>query len=250
MPGVREVFHARFVGHAYPRHTHDTWTLFIVDEGSITYQLDGADHGAWRPVIGVLPPGVAHDGHPGTADGFRKRVLYLETTLLGEHLVGRAADRPAIVDTSLRLRISAVHRVLDRVDDALEAETRMAFIAERIRCHLRDDDHLDPHPRPGITAEALRAYLDDHWSEAVTLASAADVVGASPTHMARSFSRAYGIPPHTYQIGKRIDAARRWLLDGMSPAQVAVAVGFVDQAHLTRHFKRHLGTTPTRFTTG
>ena len=35
--GIREVLHARFTDHAYPRHTHDVWTLFIVDDGAIRY---------------------------------------------------------------------------------------------------------------------------------------------------------------------------------------------------------------------
>src|SRR5205814_2248326 len=38
--GIREVLHARFMSHAYPLHTHDVWTLFIVDEGAIAYDLD------------------------------------------------------------------------------------------------------------------------------------------------------------------------------------------------------------------
>ena len=35
VPGISEVFHARFVQHAYPKHTHDDWTVFIVDDGAI-----------------------------------------------------------------------------------------------------------------------------------------------------------------------------------------------------------------------
>lgn len=63
----------------------------------------------------------------------------------------------------------------------------------------------------------------------------------------RAFSRAYGIAPHGYVTGRRIDRARRLLLAGMSPADTAAMVGFHDQAHLTRHFRRTLGTTPGAF---
>jgi len=48
-------------------------------------------------------------------------------------------------------------------------------------------------------------------------------------------------------LARRIDAARKRLLEGEPPAQVAADVGFHDQAHLTRHFKRHVGTTPAHF---
>lgn len=63
----------------------------------------------------------------------------------------------------------------------------------------------------------------------------------------RSFTHAYGLPPHRYLTGRRIEAARRRLLDGQPIADVAVAVGFHDQAHLHRHFVRHVDTTPARY---
>ena len=55
---------------------------------------------------------------------------------------------------------------------------------------------------------------------------------------------AYGIAPYAYVTGQRVDRARRLLLDGRSASEAAVEAGFHDQAHLTRHFKRVLGTTP------
>ncbi|MGH8944740.1 MAG: AraC family ligand binding domain-containing protein [Acidimicrobiia bacterium] len=55
VPGIREVFHARFVDHAYPRPTHDTWTLFIVDEGVIRYDLERREHGALPPMVSIHP---------------------------------------------------------------------------------------------------------------------------------------------------------------------------------------------------
>lgn len=65
--GVREVFHARFTTHAYPPHTHDVWTVFIVDEGAIRYRPNGADRGAGRDRrIGVTGAGPRHDAETRT----------------------------------------------------------------------------------------------------------------------------------------------------------------------------------------
>jgi AraC-like DNA-binding protein len=44
-----------------------------------------------------------------------------------------------------------------------------------------------------------------------------------------------------------VDLARRLLLAGQAPAEVATAAGFFDQAHLTRHFRRYLGVGPASF---
>lgn len=64
------------------------------------------------------------------------------------------------------------------------------------------------------------------------------------TFVAERLRRHLGIPPHAYVLGRRIDAARWYLLEGRPPGAVAAEVGCYDQAHLTRHFKRHVGTTP------
>jgi hypothetical protein len=72
--GIEEVFHARFVDDAYPQHTHDAWTLLIVDTGTIRYGLDRHEHGTTSRDVTLLPPHVPHDGRTVTAAGFRKRV--------------------------------------------------------------------------------------------------------------------------------------------------------------------------------
>lgn len=83
----------------------------------------------------------------------------------------------------------------------------------------------------------------------VTLREAAELLHAHPGHLVRSFTRAFGLPPHLYLTGRRIDQARRLLLAGQRTAEVAVEVGFHDQSHLTRHFVRHLGISPARYAT-
>ena len=50
-----------------------------------------------------------------------------------------------------------------------------------------------------------------------------------------------------YVLGRRLDAARDRILAGQPLADVAAEVGFTDQAHLTRRFRRFLGTTPGQF---
>jgi AraC-like DNA-binding protein len=245
--GVREVLHARFTDHAYPQHTHDAWTLFIVDDGAIRYDLDRHARGAEPSMVSVLPPFVAHDGRPARDGGYRKRVIYLEPEVLGEDLIGPAVDAPASADPSLRRHVARLHRALAEPDDRLEAETRLAFLAERIRARYVVPDAAAEPQVGGDLAEALRAWLDERLFESVSMADAAVALEAGPTQLARAFAATFGIAPHTYVLGRRLDAARDRILDGRPLADVAAEVGFFDQAHLTRRFKRFLGVTPGRF---
>jgi AraC-like DNA-binding protein len=247
VPGLTEVLHARFTDHVYPSHTHEAWTLLLVDDGAVRYDLDRHQHGASRDEVTLLPPGVPHDGRSQFPDGFRKRVLYLAADTLGAGRVGSAVDRPAFDDAVLRRRLSALHGVLRTEPDPLEAQSRLALVLERLGQHLDRAVVPPADVRDDALADRVRQLLDARLTEGIGLDEAAGLLGVRPTSIVRAFTRRYGLPPHRYLTGRRVDRARRLLLDGAAPAEVAAAVGFYDQAHLTRHFRRMLATTPAAY---
>ncbi|MFD5617891.1 helix-turn-helix domain-containing protein [Streptomyces yangpuensis] len=250
VPGIAEVFHARFTEHAYPAHVHDTWALMIVDGGRVDFALDRERHGAGvSDAVVLLPPGVVHDGRTVTEAGFRKRVLYLDTSVLPERLTGAAVDAPLLADPALRERVHALHLALrERGRDPLEAESRLAFVRERLHRWLAGRAPTAYGVPAAGLAVRLRELLDARVAEGLGLEEASAELGqVHPTHLIRSFRTAYGLPPHAYLTGRRVELARRLLLAGMRPAEAATAAGFYDQAHLTRHFGRHVGTSPARF---
>src|SRR5262249_56027689 len=63
----------------------------------------------------------------------------------------------------------------------------------------------------------------------------------------RQFRRAYGTSPYRYSLLRRLDCARAQLHDHEPPAEVALATGFADQAHLTRKFKSAFGLNPSHY---
>ncbi|GAA2395571.1 AraC family transcriptional regulator [Dactylosporangium salmoneum] len=245
VPGVAEVFHAHFVDHAYPVHVHDAWAVLIVDDGAIRFDLDRHHRGASGAAsVTILPPGVPHDGRAATTHGFRKRVVYLDAAVLPATLSGAAVDAPGLDDPLLRLRIHQLHQALDHPGDELEAESRLALIRGRLREHLDRHFVASAVPRPRRLADELRDLLDANTAAGITLRDAGALLGSHPGHLVRAFTATFGLPPHRYLVSRRIDQARRLLLAGRRPADVAAEAGFHDQAHLHRHFKRHLGVTP------
>jgi len=249
IPGVVEVFHAHFTEYAYPMHVHDAWTLLIVDDGAVRYDLDRHEHGTPHDTVSLLPPHVPHNGSPATPHGFRKRVLYLDGSRLGDDLIGPAVDEPDLRDPVLRRRVGQVHGALARPGDELEAESRLTLVAERLREHLRrrEPGGAGTFRRDPVLARSLRELLDEHVVDGLVLTDAATLLHAHPVHLVRAFSGAYGIAPHQYLMSRRVGRARRLLLAGRNPAEVAAETGFYDQAHLTRHFKKLVGVTPGRY---
>ncbi|MEV7990713.1 AraC family transcriptional regulator [Streptomyces sp. NPDC086077] len=248
--GVVEVFHAHFTEYAYPMHVHEAWTLLIVDDGAVRYDLDRHEHGTPHDTVTLLPPHVPHNGSAATPHGFRKRVLYLDGPLLGDELIGPAVDAPDLRDPVLRRRVGQLHAALRGPGDELEAESRLTLVADRLRAHLRPRlVTTGPRTDPAL-ARRLRELLDERVVHGLSLDEAGGLLQAHPAHLVRAFSGAYGIAPHQYLNSRRVGRARRLLLDGVRPAEAAAATGFYDQAHLTRHFRRLVGVTPGRYRAG
>lgn len=197
-------------------------------------------------------PRYAYPSHPRhvEATGFRKRVVYLEEDAIDVGLVGAAVDHPGWAEAGLRAQVHAMHGVLDQpgddVDAGFEAEVRLALVVEALQQRLTGTTE-PPVRRDRPLAHRLRDLLDARVADGVTLPEAARVLGAHPTHLVRAFGGEFGIPPHRYLTGRRLDRARRLLLAGERPADVAAVVGFHDQSHLTRHFRRLLGVTPAAY---
>lgn len=250
MPGVTEVFHARFIDHEYPMHAHAAWTLLIIDSGAVSYDLERHPHLAVEQVVTLLPPFVPHNGRSATAHGFRKRVVYLDGSLLGAQLIGHAVDEPVIVDPPLRRAVAGLHAALVRPGEEFAAEGRLALVGERLRGHLRDRVQLTPPAGGARLAHRLRDLLDARRVEGISLAEAAAILHAHPAHLVRTFGAAFGMAPHRYLTSRRVDHARTLLLAGLPAREVAATAGFYDQSHLTRHFTRIVGVPPGAYARG
>ncbi len=88
-------------------------------------------------------------------------------------------------------------------------------------------------------------FVHAHLSQELGLDALAQQSGFSPYHFARLFRRTTGESPHQFVLRQRIERARYLLEEARMPlAQVALATGFAHQSHLTQHFKRQLGVTP------
>ncbi|MGJ9411466.1 AraC family transcriptional regulator [Aeromicrobium sp. CF4.19] len=243
VPGVAEVLHAHFTEHAYPAHTHDHWTVLLVDTGGVDYLLGRDGHRAPAGSLTILPPDVPHDGQSARVEGFDKRVVYLDERWLPLDLVARVERDPLVRTQGVRRAVADLHDALGCAGDELESESRLALVAEAIGDQLRRRDRVEHRAAPRV-ARLVRDRLDAALDRPPTLSDLAAELEVHPTHVVRAFAREFGVPPHQYVLGRRLDHARRLLLDGVPAAQVATETGFFDQAHLTRHFRRLLGVTP------
>jgi transcriptional regulator GlxA family with amidase domain len=92
-----------------------------------------------------------------------------------------------------------------------------------------------------------KAYIEQHYKDPIDLDSLAALVGLTRFSLAKQFRQQVGISPYQYVCRVRILNAQTLIKQGERPIEIAGAVGFFDQSHLAKHFKRLCGVTPSQY---
>jgi AraC family transcriptional regulator len=101
--------------------------------------------------------------------------------------------------------------------------------------------------RPGWMGAAVELVRGSS-AGAASLSAVAAEAGVERTHLARTFRRFTGVSVGEYHRRVRLAAAARKLAGTVAPiSRIAFEHGFADQAHFTRHFRRHFGLTPAAY---
>jgi transcriptional regulator GlxA family with amidase domain len=115
---------------------------------------------------------------------------------------------------------------------------------------------VDPRPVEGAADDAKERllawqarkvldHIDRHITSRVLVADLCGLVWRSEAHFSRSFRGTFGYSPHAFVIRRRVQLAAKYMLQTeMSLSDIALGCGFVDQAHLCKHFRVVTGESP------
>ncbi|MER2105217.1 MAG: AraC family transcriptional regulator, partial [Pseudomonas atacamensis] len=202
----------------------------------------------------LLEPGEIHDGHAPTEDGFTYSMLYLDPHWLERELhalfeEAPADSQPGFADTlshdpRLSTAIVQAFHALHDGDLRIVRQTALDGLLASLTRHLDWRKRQDFDPRLPLVAQVARDYLHAHTYEDIGLDDLAQACGVDRFRLTRAFKAAFGLAPHAYLIQLRLAKARQLLARGETPAQVASVLGFADQSHLGRWFRRAYQLTP------
>ncbi|MFF9812482.1 AraC family transcriptional regulator [Streptomyces sp. NPDC014006] len=243
---------ASFDRHVYAPHAHAEYTVGVTLGGLEVIAYRGGRIHSGPGSLVVLEPGEMHTGGPAAPDGgYAYRALYAAPELLGDGVLGDALPHfrePVLHDPELAAALRLTHTELAACPDPLEAESRLPWLLTALaRRHSTARAASDTVPGADRVAAVVRDRLAGELLAPPSLADLATELGLSRYQLLRAFRTAMGIPPYAWLAQHRVTRARGLLEAGLRPAEVAGLVGFADQAHLTRWFRRVLGVTPAAY---
>jgi AraC-like DNA-binding protein len=89
--------------------------------------------------------------------------------------------------------------------------------------------------------------MHSELDRAITLDVLAEQSGRDRWSLSRDFRLLFGTSPYRYLTMRRLDLVRAMLLQGQSLIDAALNAGFTDQSHMTRHFSKTYGLSPSRW---
>lgn len=242
---------AYFSGHAFDPHRHDTYAIGFTLHGVQSFRYRGSAENSVAGQVFVLHPDELHDGHAGTPGGFRYRIAYIEPQLIQQAL-GEGRALPFVRDTvSHNGRLQAVlHAAFENLDAPLDELRRDQIIVDLADALAAADFAMRRRP---VTSRHLRAVsaardvLDAGIRKGVRSAELEAATGLTRYVLARHFRACLGTTPYRYLTMRRLDRVRLLLRRGACLADAALASGFADQSHMSRHFKNAYGLSPGRW---
>ena len=242
---------ARFRGHAYDPHRHECYAIGITDRGVQSFRYRGAERASVRGQIIVIHPDEPHDGHAGVPSGFAYRMLYLDPSLV-QRALGNSGAPPFVPDAVADDAETAAILAEAFADfpaplEPLVADGIVARLADALARRGDRGRGRARGSRARACVEMARAFLAEECDRLIASSDLEAVTSLDRFTLAREFRAVLGTSPHRYLVGRRLDLARALIISGTGLAQAAAAAGFVDQSHLTRHFKARYGVTPGRW---
>ena len=249
-----ECLHASNVVESLPRHAHQEYVIGVMLRGAEKVIRRSTTHILTAGDLILLNPGELH-ANDSAGQGSTYRTLNPHPEFIRRvlsEIKGREQHAPffpeIVWDKETFNAVLRLHVALEHSHSALEQESILIATLELLISKHALDNFVAPHiGRERGYVKVVRDFLDAHYTENVSLSQLSSLVNLSPYHLLRTFRDEVGLPPHEYQSQLRIAQAKRLLREGLPIAQVALETGYVDQSHLSRHFKRLVGFPPGQY---
>ncbi|WP_213740057.1 AraC family transcriptional regulator [Bradyrhizobium sp. dw_411] len=170
-----------------------------------------------------------------------------------EALQTTAPESSFAADQQFHLVASSLAKLLETARRELEgdqevAKASLATASNILQAEIERCSGASGFTRGGLAAWQIlrvRAFIDGNLHRAIHIRDLSAVARRSPAHFSRKFKLAVGESPHAYVVRRRLERACHLMMTSTaSLSEIALSVGFSDQAHLCRLFRQAFGQSP------
>nr|WKF60290.1 Transcriptional activator NphR [Paraburkholderia busanensis] len=248
---------ARYGDHKFDRHLHDELVIVMTESGAGQCHTRAGSEVAGPGSVLVFGPGEYHSGEVWEGREWIYRAIYLDMQGIGALAAvfspESRSDSPLLIppglyqDPHLAGLLVKAHASLDQPHAVSLMERQANWWGAMGMLVGRYGESAQAYGEARHEARKMaqvREYIEANYERDMSVDELAELAGLSRYYLTRAFCKEFGLPPHAYATQVRLLAAKRLLATGHNAASAAAAVGFYDQSHFKRLFKRAYGITP------
>lgn len=234
----------------FPNHFHDYYVIGLVESGERQLLCSGSSFTLSGGDMLLLNPSDSHGCVQTDGGALNYRALNISRDKMSELAadITGSSEPPrfsenVLVGSELSDCFRRLHEmILCGSGEFEKEETLLIMISELIK--LSGKPYLECVSHYTAPIERACRFMDEHYSEHITLDMLCECSGLGKSTLLRSFTKTRGVTPYRYLQAVRIGKAKELLEQGAKPIDAALQTGFSDQSHFTNFFGAFIGLPP------
>lgn len=239
-------------------HGHDFFEIFCLLEGEISFFIDGNEVKLEKEDMILIPPSVQHAENCGKEE-YDRIVLWINPWYLNRissrktnlsQCFASAEKRGYLLREEPTMRKKIIALLFELLYETHEKEfghdIMCDSLVQRILIQLNRHLSLDAK-KGGMNIQEVVRYINQHYTEEITLNFLANKFFISKFYLSRSFEAATGKSVYQYILQKRMIMARQLLVYGEKPMDIYQVCGFKQYSNFYRAFKKYYDMSPSMF---
>lgn len=246
----------------YPRMLHmhkNQLEMFYAHTGTGQYIVDGQQYEIRAGDFVICNAGVLHGEDPFSDRQLKSYCCAMTDVHLNDlpaNSLTLPGDEPIVHCGALSDKIGhmmeTIYLLAQDQEHMLGVCTGMAISVLLLLNELILRRNRTREPRQPKTTDALvahiKAYLDEHYSESISLRAVGAALHMNPYYISHVFKRETGYAPLQYVAHRRLGEAQSLLHKTLLPiAEVAAMIGYQNHCHFNAMFTKYVGTSPGQY---
>ncbi len=239
----------------YSRHSHEVFSIGAITAGQSTYLHEKTRQRVQTGTVVLMNPGEVHACNPIADQPWAYLMLYVDSQWmkalqqdlsLNPHPDFQPLAATHSTNLALFNGLTGLYQTLIDADAPLLQKQCSAVSFFTLMQQTLGTSAVRPE-QAIQRIERVAQFIHDNFKHPISLDDMCSAANLSGSYLIRAFEQRYHMTPHAYLINLRIQHARTRLKAGSLIVDVAHELGFADQAHFQRVFKKHLAATPGQY---
>lgn len=252
-----EAITGKHIVNEFRRHIHKTYIVGIVTQGiRVISHSDGSTLISEGEIF-IVNPGQVHSCRSESLSEHSYKILSVAPRIM-QSIASQISEKQEAVPYFKRLHYDdddelsgRFFQLFDRIKEPesdIKVESTVYDFLSYLLIHFSEFPPLiyKIGEQNGCIKRVCN-YIDQHFSESLSLKKLSEIACLSPFHFQREFKKYIGITPHEYLSDFRVGESKRMLLNSDDIADVAIQSGFFDQSHFSRIFRKTVGISPGKY---